>query len=170
MDFKKYIRTVENFPKQGIDFKDITTLLSNPEIFLESIKYMNNLFSDKKIDKILAFDARGFIFGSVMAYEQNIPFVPIRKKGKLPYETISESYGLEYGYDSIEIHIDSINKGDNVLLIDDLLATGGTMKAGCTLVERLGGNVSGCGFLIELSDLKGRDKLINYDVRSLIKY
>ncbi len=170
MNLEQHIRNVENFPKQGIQFKDINPLLNNPEAFRESIKALSRLYSVDSYDTIGAFDARGFIFGAALAYETNKPFFPLRKAGKLPYETLQESYDLEYGSNTIEVQIDAIQPGDKVLLIDDLLATGGTMKAGCNLVEKLGGEVRGIGFVIELPGLGGQELLSNYKVKSLINY
>ncbi len=170
MNLNDYIRDIKDFPKEGILFKDISPLLENPKAFKYSIERLGDLFDMDNVDRIAGMDARGFIFGSALAYLREKPFVPLRKKGKLPYETISEAYGLEYGKDELEIHVDAVKRRERVLLLDDLLATGGTMKAGCNLVERLGGKVLGCGFLIELEDLRGRDKLMDYDVQSVLKY
>lgn len=170
MNFEQYIRNIPNFPKKGIQFKDITPLLANPKAFSFSIDAMCELYADKSYDAIAAFDARGFLFGSAMAYKQQKPLIPLRKTGKLPYQTVSQQYGLEYGKDCVEIHSDAVQAGDKVLMIDDLLATGGTMKAGCSLIEKLGGEVVGCGFVIELNDLRGREKIGEYNIRSLIKY
>lgn len=170
MELKSLIRDVSNFPKQGIIFKDITTLLKNPvglnNVVEELVKFLYN----KQITKVVGIESRGFILGGIVAQKLGVGFVPIRKPGKLPAECISESYLLEYGTDKIEIHKDAIQKGDMVLLHDDLLATGGTMEAACKLVERLGGKVVQISFLIELSFLNGREKLKNYDVRSIIQY
>ena len=167
---KQFVRTFDNFPKPGIAFKDIIPILTNPDAFSISIKAMDDQYRDVEFDSIGAFDARGFIFGAPLAMYQHKPFFPIRKTGKLPGPTASESYSLEYGNNVVEIQRDSVKPGDKVLLIDDLLATGGTMKAGCNLVERLGGEVLACQVVIELEDLKGRELLQGYDVRSIIKY
>lgn len=167
---KKYIRDIPNFPKKGIIFKDITPLLKNPEALKLSIKLLCDYFNGKQIDKIVSMEARGFIFGSIIAYKLNCGFVPVRKKDKLPYKTVSIEYKLEYGKDILEIHKDAIQKGDNVLIIDDVLATGGTAKAVAELVEKCGGKVVGLGFLIELTYLNPREKLKNYNVVSLIQY
>lgn len=169
-EIKKHIRNVPNFPLEGIQFKDISPLLQNPKAFSECIKRLASQWGSQDLDSIGGFDARGFIFGTPLAYELGKPFFPLRKSGKLPYDTISESYGLEYGKDNLELHTDAVRKGDRVLLLDDLLATGGTMKAGCDLVERLGGEIVGCQFVIELEGLKGRDKIPNYDIYSMVKY
>lgn len=170
MNLKDTIRDVPDFPKKGIIFKDITTLLKNPEAFSFAVEELYNLAKNKKITKVAGIESRGFILGGLLAHKLNTGFVPIRKPGKLPSEKLSESYSLEYGTDSVEIHKDAIVPGDIVLLHDDLLATGGTMKAACNLVEKLGGKVVQISFLIELSFLNGRDKLKEYEVHSLIQY
>ncbi len=170
MEFKKLIRDIPNFPKQGIIFKDITTLLKNPEGLNNAADELVNSIHGKHITKVAGIESRGFILGGIVAQKLGAGFIPIRKPGKLPAESISESYSLEYGTDRIEIHKDAIQKGDKILLHDDLLATGGTMEAACKLVERLGGEVVQISFLIELNFLHGRDKLKKYDVRSLIQY
>lgn len=164
------IRNVEDFPKPGIGFKDITTLIGDGDALREAVTQMLNPFKDQPLDKIIGIESRGFIFASVMAFELGIGMVPVRKPGKLPYKTISESYDLEYGTDSLEIHIDAIKKDDKVLIVDDLLATGGTVKATFKLVERLGGAVQGGVFLIELDFLKAREKLSGYKIESLIHF
>ncbi len=170
MDLKSKIRTVPHFPKQGIMFRDITTLLSDHKAFKYSINKFKDYYQNKKIDLIVGPESRGFIFGAVLAYELGVGFVPIRKPGKLPAETIAQEYELEYGTDKIEIHKDAVQKGQRVLIIDDLLATGGTSEAAAKLIEKLGGEVAGFAYLIELSFLKGRDRLQKYDVYSLIDY
>ncbi len=170
MDLKKLIRDVPDFPKRGIVFKDITTLLKDFDGIQYAAKELIKSIKNKKITKVVGIESRGFILGGVLAQKLGAGFVPIRKPGKLPSETICETYLLEYGSGSIEIHKDAIQNGDKVLLHDDLLATGGTMEAACKLVERLGGEVVQISFLIELTFLHGRDKLQKYDVRSLIQY
>jgi adenine phosphoribosyltransferase len=170
MKLKDKIRVIENFPAEGISFKDITTLLKDAEALNECINQMAERFDDVKIDLIVGPESRGFIFATPLAYLLKTGFVPVRKPGKLPAETIKYEYELEYGTDSLEIHKDAIKKGQKVLIVDDLLATGGTMYATAKLVEKLGGEVAGLGFLIELSDLKGRDRLKGYKVESLITY
>lgn len=170
MNLKETIRDVPDFPKKGIMFKDITTLLKNPEALSFAVEELYNLAKNIKITKVAGIESRGFILGGILAEKLKAGFVPIRKPGKLPSEKLSESYSLEYGTDSIEIHKDAIIPGDIVLLHDDLLATGGTMKAACNLVEKLGGKVVLVSFLIELSFLKGREKLREYDIHSLIQY
>lgn len=170
MNFESYIRNVPDFPVQGIQFKDITTLLKEPEVFSTAVDHLYAPFRSHELSKIVGIESRGFIFGAALAYKLNIGFVPVRKPGKLPAETISEEYLLEYGKDSVEIHLDAIRRTDRVLIVDDLLATGGTASATCRLVERLGGKIVGLSFLIELTDLKGREKLKEYEVQSLIRY
>ncbi len=170
MDLSKYIRNVPNWPKQGIQFKDITTLCQEYAPFKESCDQIVTYYKDKGITKVVAIEARGYVFGGVVAYLLGAGFILIRKPGKLPYNTFSESYELEYGTDSIHMHIDAINEGENVLVLDDLLATGGTAQAACKLVEKAGGIVTGVAFVIELTgSLHGREKLENYDVLSLVR-
>jgi adenine phosphoribosyltransferase len=170
MDLKELIRSIPDFPKKGIMFRDITTLLNHPEGFNFALEELYNYAKDKNITKVVGIESRGFILGGALAIKLGAGFVPIRKPGKLPAATISESYFLEYGTDSIEIHKDAINPGDKVLLHDDLLATGGTMQAACKLVEKLGAEIVQISFLIDLTFLGGWSKLSNYDVKSLIKY
>ena len=168
---KSKIRSVNDFPKKGIIFRDITTALKEPEVLKEMIDYLCDQFKDVKIDYIAGIESRGFIFGMPMAYKLNAGFVPIRKPNKLPAKTISQEYQLEYGTDKIEIHTDAIKEGDNVLIVDDLLATGGTAEAACKLINKTGGNLVGIAFLIELEDLKGRDKFDkNLKIVSMLKY
>ncbi len=169
-DLKKSIRDVPDFPKKGIIFKDITTLLKDKLMFKKAIDALLEHYKDKKIDKVVAVEARGFIIGGVLAYEMGVGFVPVRKKGKLPAKVVQATYELEYGTDTLEIHEDAIKEGENVLIIDDLLATGGTSKATAELVERLNGKVIGIAFLIDLTFLNGIKKLEGYNVFSLIKY
>ncbi len=158
---KDKIRAIENFPKEGIVFRDITTAIKEPETMKSIIDYLCEQFKDVKIDYVAGIESRGFIFGMPMAYKMNAGFVPIRKPKKLPAATYSQSYDLEYGQDTIEVHQDAFGEGDNVLIIDDLLATGGTAEAACKLVKQTGANLVGIGFLIELKDLNGRAKLEN---------
>jgi adenine phosphoribosyltransferase len=170
-DVKNKIRAVENFPKEGIIFRDITTGLKDAETMKVMVDYLCDQFKGEKIDYVAGIESRGFIFGMPMAYKLNCGFIPIRKPNKLPAETIKESYDLEYGSDTIEIHADAIEKGAHVLVVDDLLATGGTAKAACNLIEKAGGKLVGSAFLIELSDLGGREKLSNCEkVVSMLKY
>ena len=158
-DVKTRIRAVPDFPKEGIIFRDITTGIKDGKIMRYMIDYLCDQYKEFKIDYIAGIESRGFIFGMPMAYKLGCGFIPIRKPNKLPAETISESYGLEYGTDTIEIHKDAIETGANVLVVDDLLATGGTAAAACNLVRKVGGNLIGAAFLIELNDLNGREKL-----------
>ncbi len=169
-ELKSQIRNVRDFPKKGIGFKDITTLIKNGEALRESIEIFAKQFEHRGVSKIVGIESRGFIFGSVLAYMWNVGFVPVRKPGKLPAETIREEYELEYGVDSLEIHKDAISAGEKVLIVDDLLATGGTAAATVNLVERLGGDLVGLAFLIELTFLKGREKLKGHEVFSIVMY
>lgn len=170
MDLKKYIENVPNFPKEGILFRDITNLMLDGKAYKESCDRIIEFARNLKVDVVAGPEARGFIFGCPIAYALNIGFAPVRKKGKLPRETVEVSYDLEYGSNTLCMHKDAIKKGQRVLIIDDLLATGGTMKASIDLVEKLGGVVAGLAFLIELEDLKGRELLKDYNLLSLIKY
>lgn len=170
MNLKEKIRVIDNFPKQGISFKDVTTLLQDKEALKFTIDAMAEHLKDKDIDVIVGPEARGFLFGVPLAYALGVGFVPVRKPGKLPYETISNSYDLEYGSDKLEIHKDAIKPGQRVAIVDDLLATGGTLVSVVKLVEALGGEVVATDFVIELTDLKGREKLQGYDILSLVQY
>ncbi len=170
MDLEQYIRNVPDWPKPGIQFKDVTTLCKAYAPFKESCDRIINQYKDKGIDKVAAIEARGYVWGGVIAYQLGAGFVLIRKPGKLPYKTLSETYELEYGTDTIEMHIDAIEKGEKVLLFDDLLATGGTAKAACSLIEKTGGTVIGIAFVIELTgSLHGRDEIQGYDIFSLME-
>lgn len=170
MDLASTIRNVPDFPVEGILFYDITTMLKNPEAFRVSIDQLVSRYKNSGVEVVVGVESRGFIFGTTLAYKLEAGFVPVRKPGKLPAETLAESYELEYGTNSLEIHVDAIKKGQRVLVVDDLLATGGTARATCRLVERLGGQVIGVAFVIELNFLKGRDELKGYDVFSLLSY
>ena len=169
-ELKKIIRDIPDFPKKGIIFKDITPLLQDPKLFRESVDRISDEFKDKKINTVISIESRGFIFGAAVAYKLGASFVPVRKKGKLPYKTHQVTYDLEYGSDTLEIHQDAVKKGDNVLIVDDLLATGGTAKAVAELAEQLNGKVVGIAFLIELAFLKGIEKIKNYPVFTIIQY
>jgi len=170
MELKSYVREVADFPKKGVSYKDITPLLLDPEAMQLAVKlFMNNL-PHGKIDKVVGIESRGFFFATLLAEKLNAGFIPVRKPGKLPYITHKENYDLEYGSDSLEIHEDAIKKGEKILLHDDVLATGGTASATCKLIEKCGGEVVQCNFLVELEFLKGTDNLKGYDVSSLIKY
>ncbi|MEA4847002.1 MAG: adenine phosphoribosyltransferase [Clostridiaceae bacterium] len=170
MDLEKYIRIIEDFPKEGISFKDVTTLLKEGDAFKYTVKFIADKLRELNVDIIVGPESRGFIFGAPVAYELGVGFIPVRKPGKLPAETIRYEYQLEYGMDALEIHRDSIKKGARVAVVDDLLATGGTVLSSVRLVEQLGGEVVHIGFLIELESLKGREKLKGYDVSSIIRY
>src|ERR1700753_2463672 len=159
MDFKSAIRTIPDYPKPGIMFRDITTLLGNPRAFRAAVDQLVQPYAGTKIDKVAGLEARGFILGGAVAHQLSVGFVPVRKKGKLPFTVIGEDYQLEYGQDRVEIHTDAIQHGDNVLLVDDLIATGGTATAGIRLLERAGANLIGCSFVIDLPELGGADKL-----------
>lgn len=167
---KKKIRNVPDFPQKGIVFRDITTLIKDPRAFKAVIDHLYERYKDRGIDAVIGVESRGFIFGGVLADRLGIGFIPARKPGKLPADTISESYDLEYGQAALEIHRDAITSGMNVLVIDDLLATGGTLEATCMLVERLGGKVTEIWVLMELAFLKGKSKISKYPFYSLIKY
>ena len=170
MDLREWIRDVPDFPRQGIIFKDITTLLKDKSGFQRAIDLFLRHYRDRKIDQVVAIESRGFIFGSVLAYELGTGFIPIRKPKKLPARIERVEYELEYGTDCLEIHADALEPGQQVLIIDDLLATGGTASAVVQLVEKLGADVVSLGFLIELTFLKGRDKLPGQDILALIQY
>jgi adenine phosphoribosyltransferase len=170
MDLRDYIRDIPDFPKPGILFKDITPLLAAPHALREAVDRMSDHYRGQSIDAVAAVEARGFLFATPLALALEKPLVPLRKPGKLPHETYSLAYDLEYGRAELQVHTDGVAAGQRVLLVDDLLATGGTMKAGCLLVEKAGGVVHGCAFLIELAFLKGREKLRPYEVFSVIQY
>lgn len=170
MDFKSHIRTIDDFPKPGISFKDITTLLKDKEAFHAAIENIAQHYEGKQVDVVTGPEARGYIFASALAFRLGAGFVPIRKPGKLPYETKRISYALEYGEDALEVHADAFHAGQKVLVVDDLLATGGTIRATCDLVESFGTKVEGVAFLIELAFLNGRQRLEGYDVMSLVQY
>lgn len=162
MSIKSRIRTVPHYPKQGVMFRDITTLLKDPVGLQVTIDQLVNRYADVKIDRVVGIEARGFIVGSALAYKLGLGFVPIRKKGKLPAETVGHDYKLEYGTDRIEIHVDAVSQGEHVLLVDDLIATGGTAEAACKLIESMGGKIVECCFIIDLPDLGGRARLEKY--------
>jgi adenine phosphoribosyltransferase len=170
MDLGRYIRDIPDFPKPGILFKDITPLLAEPRAFREAIDRLRNHYAGQRIDILAAAEARGFLFAAPLALLMERPLVPLRKPGKLPYRTHALQYDLEYGSAELHMHIDGVSAGARVLLVDDLLATGGTMGAACRLVEKAGGTVAGCAFLVELLSLKGRDRLAPNELFSLIQY
>ncbi len=169
-DLKSKIRSIPDFPIKNITFRDITTLMQDGEAFAKACDIFYERYKDKKIDKIVGIDARGFVFGAVLAYKLKVGFVPVRKKGKLPFQTISESYDLEYGSSEVEIHSDAVSPDERVVVVDDLIATGGTVAAAVSLVEKLGGHVVECAFLVELPDLKGRDAVKDHDIYSLMSF
>lgn len=168
-DLKPFIRDIPDFPKKGIIFKDITTLLKDAKAFKEAVDKIAREYKDKKVDVVLSVESRGFLFGAAVAYQLGTGIVPVRKKGKLPHKTFAATYQLEYGTDTLEIHQDAFPKGARVLIVDDLLATGGTTRAVIDLVGKMGGDIAGIAFVIELLPLKGREKLKGYPVLSLIK-
>lgn len=170
MDLKHYVRDVQDFPEKGIVFKDITPLLKDPIALKFAAEALLALVENQRIDKVVGMESRGFFFGPLLASGLKAGFVPVRKLGKLPSKTIKEAYKLEYGTDALELHADSIEKGEKVLVHDDVLATGGTASAVCKLVERLGGEIVQCNFLIELDFLKGNKKLKDYPIKSLLRY
>jgi adenine phosphoribosyltransferase len=170
MDLTSYIRDIPDFPKPGIVFKDITPLLADPDAFAESIRLLCDHYQGQAIDAVAAAEARGFLFAAPMALIMKRPLIPLRKPGKLPHRTYSLKYELEYGTAELQVHIDGVGAGQRVLLVDDLLATGGTMEAGCQLIEKAGGVVAGCAFLVELTFLNGRARLHNHQVFSLIRF
>jgi adenine phosphoribosyltransferase len=170
LTIKKYIRNIPDWPKKGIIFRDITPLLSDAKAFSRTVSRICRSFAGCKIDYVAAVEARGFIFGAAVAQKLGAGFIPIRKKGKLPFKTERITYGLEYGKDTIEVHRDAVKKGSKVLMVDDLLATGGTMAAACKLIERIGGKIVGIAFLIELRDLAGREKIGKYNIKTIISF
>jgi adenine phosphoribosyltransferase len=169
-DLLRTVRTVPDFPKPGIMFRDITTLLKDKDAFARAADLLVERYRDQRIDKVVCVESRGYILGAVLASRLHAGFVPVRKPGKLPAKSIREEYQLEYGVDALELHIDAIQEGERVILHDDLLATGGTMAATCRLVKRLGGMIVGASFLIELEFLNGRDKLEGVDIYSILRY
>ena len=170
MNLENYLRDIQDFPKQGILFKDITPLLLAPEARAFMLEKLLLNLKNQKIDKVVGVESRGFFFGMLLAQELHAGFIPVRKPNKLPYKTITASYDLEYGQDTLEMHIDAIQPGEKILIHDDVLATGGTAKAVCELVERLGGEIVQCNFLIELSFLNGREKIQEYPIFSALTY
>jgi adenine phosphoribosyltransferase len=167
---KRLIRTIPDFPKQGIEFRDLTTLFLHSDGFSEVIRNLTDRYRGERIDMLVGVESRGFILAAPLAIALGKGFVPVRKPGKLPGPKIGVEYSLEYGVDRLEIHTDAVKKGMNVLMVDDLLATGGTMEAACRLVEQVGGNVMGCAFVVELPALKGRERLAKYPVHAMIEF
>lgn len=170
MDLKQNIRSIPGWPIEGVIFRDLTTLMKSPDPFRESCDILYERYRDKSIDKIVGIDARGFVFGAVLAYKLGVGFVPVRKKGKLPAETIEQAYSLEYGSGVLEIHKDAIIKDEKIVIVDDLIATGGTAGATVKLVKNLGGNIIECAFLVELPDLNGRDQIVGCDIFSMMVF
>ena len=166
----KAVRDIPDFPVKGVIFKDITPILSDIDLYNKIIETIVDKYKDKNITKIVALESRGFIFGISIAQRMNIPFIPVRKKGKLPYKTVSATYSLEYGTSTVEMHIDAVNEKDNILIVDDLLATGGTACAAIELVKKLKGNVAACAFVIELTFLNGKEKLKDIEYSSIVQY
>jgi len=159
MDLKETIRSIPDWPIKGVIFRDLTTLMQHPQAYRQACDLFFDRYKDWDIDKIVGIDARGFVFGAVLAYQLNVGFVPVRKKGKLPFKTVSAEYSLEYGTNTVEMHADAIAQGEKVVIIDDLIATGGTIEAAVKLVKTLGAEILECGFVVELPDLKGREKI-----------
>ena len=170
INLTKYIRDIPDWPKEGILFRDITPLLASPKAFAAAIDSLCEPFENVSVDYVAAVEARGFIFGSAVAEKLNAGFIPIRKENKLPFDTETVTYDLEYGTDTLEVHKDAVTESSRVLMVDDLLATGGTMAAACKLIEKIGGIVIGVSFLIELTGLNGREKLKGYDIKTIISY
>jgi adenine phosphoribosyltransferase len=172
MDIKSVIRTIPDYPKPGIMFRDVTTLLGNARAFRTTVDLLVQPYAGMQIDKVAGIEARGFILAGAVAHQLSVGFVPVRKKGKLPWRTIGQTYDLEYGTDTVEIHEDAVAKGDSVLLVDDLIATGGTAEAAIKLIEKAGGTVVGCSFIIDLPELKGRRRLekMGKKVLSLVEF
>ncbi len=170
MNLKDTIRSIPGWPIEGVIFRDLTTLMQNPTAYKEACDIFYHRYKDMQIDKVIGIDARGFVFGAVLAYHLNVGFIPVRKKGKLPYHTISENYALEYGENTVEMHADAIDNGERVVIIDDLIATGGTIEAAVKLVKKLGGDILECGFVVELPDLKGREKINGEKVFSICEF
>lgn len=170
MELKETIRSLPDWPIKGVIFRDLTTLMQNPDAFRESCDILYERYKDMNIDKIVGIDARGFVFGAVLAYKLGIGFVPVRKKGKLPWKTIQETYSLEYGEDTLEIHEDAMEKGEKVIIVDDLIATGGTIGATVKLVKKLGAYIIECAFVVELPELKGRDQIQGCKVFAITEF
>jgi adenine phosphoribosyltransferase len=170
MDLKNTIRSIPNWPIEGVIFRDLTTLMQDPEAYRNACDVFYNRYKNMAIDKVVGIDARGFVFGAVLAYQLNVGFIPVRKKGKLPHKTVSEEYTLEYGKNTVEMHADAISKGEKVVIIDDLIATGGTIKAAVNLVKKLGGHILECGFIVELPELKGRDKIKDQNIFTICEF
>ena len=170
MDLKTSIRSIPDWPIKGVVFRDLTTLMQNPKAYRYACDVFYNRYKNMNIDKVVGIDARGFVFGAVLAYQLNVGFVPVRKKGKLPYKTVSVQYTLEYGSNTVEMHADAITEGEKIVIIDDLIATGGTIEAAVKLVKKLGGDILECGFIVELPDLKGREKINDQKIFTVCQF
>ena len=170
MNLKDSIRSISDWPIEGVIFRDLTTLMQDPEAYRNACDVFYDRYKNLNIDKVVGIDARGFVFGAVLAYQLNVGFIPVRKKGKLPYKTVSEEYTLEYGKNTVEMHEDSISQGEKVIIIDDLIATGGTIEAAVKLVKKLGGDILECGFIVELPELKGRDKIKDQNIFTICEF
>jgi len=170
MDLKSSIRSIPDWPIEGVIFRDLTTLMQNPEAYRKACDVFFDRYKDMNIDKVVGIDARGFVFGAVLAYQLNVGFIPVRKKGKLPHNTVSAQYTLEYGKNTVEMHADALAKGEKVVIIDDLIATGGTIEAAVKLVKQLGADILECGFIVELPDLKGRDKIKDQNIFAICEF
>lgn len=170
MDLKSSIRSIPDWPIEGVIFRDLTTLMQNPEAYRKACDVFFDRYKDMNIDKVIGIDARGFVFGAVLAYQLNVGFIPVRKKGKLPHNTVSAQYTLEYGKNTVEMHADALAKGEKVVIIDDLIATGGTIEAAVKLVKQLGADILECGFIVELPDLKGRDKIKDQNIFAICEF
>ena len=170
MDLKDSIRSIPGWPIDGVIFRDLTTLMQDPEAYRNTCDVFYNRYQKLNIDKVVGIDARGFVFGAVLAYQLNVGFIPVRKKGKLPHKTVSEQYTLAYGNNTVEMHADAIAEGEKVVIIDDLIATGGTIEAAVKLVKKLGGDILECGFIVELPDLKGREKIKDQNIFTICKF
>ena len=170
MDIKSSIRSIPGWPIEGVIFRDITTLMQDPDANRKTTDIFFDRYKNMDIDKVVGIDARGFVFGAILAHQLHVGFVPVRKKGKLPHKTISESYSLEYGQDTLEIHEDAIKEGERVVIMDDLIATGGTIGATVKLVEKIGGSIVECAFVVELPDLNGREQLNGHKIFSIVEF
>ena len=170
MDLKDSIRSIPDWPIDGVIFRDLTTLMQDPEAFRNTCDVFYNRYKKLDIDKVVGIDARGFVFGAVLAYQLNVGFIPVRKKGKLPHKTVSEQYTLEYGKNTVEMHEDAITEGEKIVIVDDLIATGGTIEAAVKLVKKLGGDILECAFIVELPELKGREKIKDQKIFTICEF
>ncbi|MDX2447120.1 MAG: adenine phosphoribosyltransferase [Desulfobacterales bacterium] len=170
MDLKDSIRSIPDWPIDGVIFRDLTTLMQDPEAYRNTCDVFYNRYKKLDIDKVVGIDARGFVFGAVLAYQLNVGFIPVRKKGKLPHKTVSEQYTLEYGKNTVEMHEDAITEGEKIVIVDDLIATGGTIEAAVKLVKKLGGDILECAFIVELPELKGREKIKDQKIFTICEF